>query len=572
MLYRWILKMYFVFSNPQKYGLKFYLKIKFLKIYLGLKFRRCSIRKIYKTGGSLIEVRKNGFKKKILEIYEIGSYFLGKTIDICGKKVLKILDFQKYLNMAIFWFSLILTCHFSIKTKRSKIGEIKYIIDEDIIKSKRKKKIIRKIGITYKPNINKIRIESKSCLPIKEKALKNRNKSIYHHKDFYGDLNQENMKNVHLIYSMVVKMISKIGIIINMKIKTKNNYEFVYIRSFFLCHLDAQISISFLNFSFKTFSLFIDKMVEKLLTRELRLCLSNLLNINGKFIQISGVKYLKLELIGKGGSCKVYKIVNENKKIFALKRTKLLNFGVECLHNCINEISILRVLKNRNRIIQLESADISFSNGILYLVFEYGDCDLEKFIKNNLNCPSKIKLLRSLWKQMLEAVHTIHEERIVHGDIKPSNFLLVNNSLKIIDFGISKPIQKNTTNITRDVQIGTINYMSPEAILYIPCLGYNKKKFKLNRSSDIWSLGCILFQMVYGNSPFFHLPMMKKIQAIVCKSFEILFLPINIPTLKDVLKNCLMKNPTLRPSIPELILHPFLFKQDSTIHSFMRSK
>jgi len=265
-----------------------------------------------------------------------------------------------------------------------------------------------------------------------------------------------------------------------------------------------------------------------------------------------------LELIGKGGSGKVYKIISNQNKIFALKKTKIASYGIEYLHNCINEISILKVLKNKFRIIQIQNADISFIKGILYLVFEYGDCDLEYFIKKNLKSFSKIKVLKILWKQMLESVYTIHQERIVHGDLKPANFILVNNSLKIIDFGISKPIHKNTTNITRNFQIGTVNYMSPEAVLFIPHIGYNKKKLKISRSSDIWSLGCILYQMVYGQTPFYHLPLMKKIQAIVNKSLEISFLPINISNLNDVLKNCLRKKASLRPSIPELILHPFL--------------
>lgn len=164
---------------------------------------------------------------------------------------------------------------------------------------------------------------------------------------------------------------------------------------------------------------------------------------------------------------------------------------------------------------------------------------------------------------MLESVYTIHQERIVHGDLKPANFILVKNSLKIIDFGISKPIHKNTTNIIRNFQIGTLNYMSPEAVLYIPHLGNEKNKLKINRSSDIWSLGCILFQMVYGKTPFFHLPLMKKIQAIVSSLLEIKFLPLNIPNLNDVLKNCLRKKSSLRSTIPELILHPFLINSDN---------
>lgn len=67
---------------------------------------------------------------------------------------------------------------------------------------------------------------------------------------------------------------------------------------------------------------------------------------------------------------------------------------------------------------------------------------------------------------MLRAVHSIHEERIIHGDLKPANFLFVRGSLKLIDFGIAKAIQNDdTTNIYRENQIGTLNYMSPESIL-----------------------------------------------------------------------------------------------------------
>src|SRR4051812_42766594 len=54
---------------------------------------------------------------------------------------------------------------------------------------------------------------------------------------------------------------------------------------------------------------------------------------------------------------------------------------------------------------------------------------------------------------MLEAVNTIHEERIVHSDLKPANFMLVRGSLKLIDFGIAKAIMNDTTNIQRDSQV-----------------------------------------------------------------------------------------------------------------------
>jgi len=65
---------------------------------------------------------------------------------------------------------------------------------------------------------------------------------------------------------------------------------------------------------------------------------------------------------------------------------------------------------------------------------------------------------------MLESVHTIHEERIVHGDLKPANFVCVQGRLKLVDFGIAKAIQNDTTNIVRENQVGTMNYISPEAL------------------------------------------------------------------------------------------------------------
>lgn len=65
----------------------------------------------------------------------------------------------------------------------------------------------------------------------------------------------------------------------------------------------------------------------------------------------------------------------------------------------------------------------------------------------------------------MQAVQTIHEARIVHSDLKPANFLMVEGQLKLIDFGIAKAIQSDTTSIARENQVGTLNYMSPEAIL-----------------------------------------------------------------------------------------------------------
>ena len=61
---------------------------------------------------------------------------------------------------------------------------------------------------------------------------------------------------------------------------------------------------------------------------------------------------------------------------------------------------------------------------------------------------------------MLEAVQAVHQENVVHTDLKPANFVLVKGRLKIIDFGIAKAIANDTVNIQRDQQVGSIHHTS----------------------------------------------------------------------------------------------------------------
>ncbi|XP_020270670.1 probable serine/threonine-protein kinase MPS1 homolog [Asparagus officinalis] len=95
-----------------------------------------------------------------------------------------------------------------------------------------------------------------------------------------------------------------------------------------------------------------------------------------------------------------------------------------------------------------------------YMVLGYGKIDLAHMLSQKWKEVESLSLeiddnwLRFYWQQMLEAINTIHEERIVHSDLKPANSLFVRGSLKLIDFGIAKAILSDTTNIQRDAQRG----------------------------------------------------------------------------------------------------------------------
>ncbi|KAG9096345.1 Dual-specificity kinase, spindle pole body (SPB) duplication and spindle checkpoint function [Ceratobasidium sp. UAMH 11750] len=105
---------------------------------------------------------------------------------------------------------------------------------------------------------------------------------------------------------------------------------------------------------------------------------------------------------------------------------------------------------------------------------------------------------------MLETAQTIHEEKIIHSELKPANFVLVKGSLKFIDFRVAKAIANDTTNIQHEHQVGTLNDMSPESIEETQTA--NGRRLKLGRASDVWSLGCILYQMIYDRPRFHAIP------------------------------------------------------------------
>ena len=274
------------------------------------------------------------------------------------------------------------------------------------------------------------------------------------------------------------------------------------------------------------------------------------------YFSINNIVYIKLEILGKGGSSKVYKILRQDKKVFALKKNKFDIFGIQIIHNFVNEITILKLLTGKTKIIQVQDAEVNFKKKLFCIILELGECDLDLFFKKK----KFINLLdiKWYWKQILEAVQEIHVERIVHGDLKPGNFLFIKNKLKLIDFGISKPIENDTTNITRDIHVGTLNYMAPEAILEIPGILNKIPKFKTSRATDIWSLGCILFQFSQGHPPFRDFTMIQKIHAIVNNTLEIKYISCLNPLLTDVIRNCMKRNPDSRPTILELTDHSFL--------------
>eukprot|EP00899_Mesostigma_viride_P027221 jgi/Mesvir1/7684/Mv11654-RA.1 len=299
-------------------------------------------------------------------------------------------------------------------------------------------------------------------------------------------------------------------------------------------------------------------------------------------VVVNGTPYTKLDCVGRGGSSKVFKVIAPSKKIYALKRIALTGREVDTSAGFLEEVTLLQRLHGIECIIQLIDSQVIVHRpasagrgmeGLIYMVLEYGEIDLARMLTKRQQATSQAgdggvriplvdaNFLRLYWQQMLEAVHTIHKERIVHSDLKPANFLFVEGALKLIDFGIAKTILNDTTSIVRESQVGTLNYMSPEAILSGSDAGEGGARIKVGRASDIWSLGCILYQMVYGRTPFSHLSFIQKLHAITDPHHEIEFPPFSSgphEELLHTLRSCLERNPARRITIPQLLSHRFL--------------
>ncbi|KAF9393223.1 Dual-specificity kinase, spindle pole body (SPB) duplication and spindle checkpoint function [Podila verticillata] len=242
---------------------------------------------------------------------------------------------------------------------------------------------------------------------------------------------------------------------------------------------------------------------------------------NRTVIMVNNRPYTRLSQVGKGGSSKVYKVLASNNRIFALKRVSFERADKVTIEGYVNEINLLQKLEKNSRIVRLYDAEINNQKGALSLLMEFGEIDLAHLLLNKREEPFDIHFIGLYWRQMLEAVDAIHNLKIVHSDLKPANFLLVEGSLKLIDFGIANAISNDTTNIHREGQLGTANYMSPEAISSNPASGTRK----LGRSSDVWSLGCILYQMVYGKTPFSEFPNVFQKMSVITDSKHVIPFP-----------------------------------------------
>ena len=222
-------------------------------------------------------------------------------------------------------------------------------------------------------------------------------------------------------------------------------------------------------------------------------------------IMVNGNSYSILKEIGSGGSSVVYQVLDEERNLKAIKRVDLSEAEESEAEGYLNEVRLLEELQGRPRIIRLFEYEYLRDSDLLFVVMERGETDLEKHLyKLGRNIDDVER--KYWWKEMLKVVQEAHNADIIHQDLKPANFLIVEGKLKLIDFGIASHLQSDKTSVFKDTMIGTFSYMSPEALEdWDGGEGAedenHKLRIKISKKADVWSLGCILYNLTYGKKP-----------------------------------------------------------------------
>ncbi|KAE9620936.1 putative protein-serine/threonine kinase CMGC-CDK-Pl family [Lupinus albus] len=201
----------------------------------------------------------------------------------------------------------------------------------------------------------------------------------------------------------------------------------------------------------------------------------------------------KLEKVGEGTYGKVYRARDKaTGKIVALKKTRLHEDDEGVPPTTLREVSILRMLSRDPHIVRLmdvKQGQNKEGKTVLYLVFEYMDTDLKKFIRSFRSTGQNIPpaTVKSLMFQLCKGVAFCHGHGILHGDLKPHNLLMDRTTmmLKIADLGLARaftvPIKKYTHEIL------TLSYRAPEVLLGAT---------HYSMAVDVWSVGCIFAELI----------------------------------------------------------------------------
>ncbi|XP_019390149.1 PREDICTED: serine/threonine-protein kinase Nek1 isoform X5 [Crocodylus porosus] len=259
-------------------------------------------------------------------------------------------------------------------------------------------------------------------------------------------------------------------------------------------------------------------------------------------------KYIKVQKIGEGSFGKAVLVKSkENGKQYVIKEISISKMSNKEREESRREVAVLANMKHPNIVLYRESFE---ENGCLYIVMDYCEGgDLFKKINAQKGVLFSEDQIMDWFVQICLALKHVHERKILHRDIKSQNiFLTKDGTIQLGDFGIAR-VLNSTVELARTC-IGTPYYLSPEICQNKP---YNNK-------SDIWALGCVLYEMCTLKHAFEAGNMKNLVLKIISGSFP----PVSMHysyDLRNLLSQLFKRNPRDRPSVNSILEKNFIAKR-----------
>ncbi len=266
------------------------------------------------------------------------------------------------------------------------------------------------------------------------------------------------------------------------------------------------------------------------------------------------------KIIGQGSYSTVYlgKIVkdeilkkyNLNSEIVAIKKIKMENVDQRTFKMIVDEVNIMQKIKSFKKECKniIKCYDIIEEFDYIYIVMEFCDNDdLSKLIGK----PIKESIVKYYFGQIVNALYYLYENNIIHRDLKPKNILLKNNKkdLVLCDFGFAR-IKNSMQRVT--TICGSPLYMAPELL--------EEKSY--TEIVDIWAIGMILYEMIYGEHPYNNCKDMDDLKEFSKKDIQIPPSNNKNPNISqdciDIMKKMLNKEENKRMKLEELFKHVWI--------------
>eukprot|EP00258_Populus_trichocarpa_P002392 XP_002302260.2 mitogen-activated protein kinase kinase kinase 1 isoform X1 [Populus trichocarpa] len=254
----------------------------------------------------------------------------------------------------------------------------------------------------------------------------------------------------------------------------------------------------------------------------------------------------KGELLGRGSFGSVYEGISDDGFFFAVKEVSLLDQGSkgkQSIYQLEQEIALLSRFEHEN-IVQYYGTDKDESKLYIFLELVTKGSLQKLYQRYNL----RDSQVSSYTRQILHGLKYLHDQNVVHRDIKCANLLVdANGSVKLADFGLAKATKLNDVKSCK----GTAFWMAPEVV--------NNKNQGYGLPADIWSLGCTVLEMLTRQIPYSELESMQALFRIGRG------VPPLVPDslsndAREFILQCIQVNPNDRPTAAVLLDHPFVKK------------